>query len=485
MKKDGTSDQMTLSIDQKLDHNTTTAIVLCAGLGTRLRPLTQVISKVAVPLGGMPLAFHCIRQFLDEGIQQVHCNTHYLAEGVEHELRAAAINFGYGSDRLRFWREDQLLNTGGGIFRILETLQKENQANETGQTVVVSGDILGALPLTQMRMAWKDRNANETSLMVTMPLESARKDAAWLSKDGRHIIGFGDPAMAPEGAQMRLFSNYQILSNKVVLREGPEPISSIDLFYRKAIPRCECILHVPHPPDHAWHNVGTYAEYAQASEEIKSDQGRKGRIKGDPLKDELPSVERSNTTSAKSCLVLINQIDDRVTSVGNAKEGETSINAPLSNTLVEVTVDSFCQGFPQVYFLQETLEKAFLPGQLGALKKVLETLRNPTFLASDHPLPEPRLQVGDESETLLSLPHQETLLSQLHMQISSSICIGARSAHLWNGRLPLLVPFEAFLEAPHSESIPKPVLNNLLQYSYSGLCPSRTYLYLIPESQKR
>ena len=133
---------MTLSLQEKY-----TPIVLCAGFGTRLKPLTDFIPKVVCPLIDKPFAFYNIEKFFKAGFHTVHCNTHYLPEIVKTELIAACKFFGYDPYRIRFWHEEDILETGGGVARIFKELCKENTENKNKDLIVVSGDIVADFPL--------------------------------------------------------------------------------------------------------------------------------------------------------------------------------------------------------------------------------------------------------------------------------------------------------------------------------------------------
>ena len=71
------------------------AILLAAGLGTRLRPITDKIPKCLVPINGKPLIDYWLEQLTKAGIEKFLINTHYLHEKVEFIYRAIQI-CGYG-----------------------------------------------------------------------------------------------------------------------------------------------------------------------------------------------------------------------------------------------------------------------------------------------------------------------------------------------------------------------------------------------------
>lgn len=251
------------------------AIVLCAGLGTRLRPLTNAMAKPSVPVGPVPAALRNIEQLLSFNIPVVHCNTHYLAEDLEMELLAACQSRGIPAARLRFWNEPELLETGGGIARIAKTLANESNPQTCKDTLVVSGDIVADIPLAKMMSAWRARKESETALMVTLPLDRPRKDVTWVDEVNRSVVGFGadwDSEIAGgRGYSPRVFSNHQIISGTILQNSRLEKKSSIDIFYRQAIRDGESIIHVPFESDAHWFDIGTPETYLKCISKLDHD----------------------------------------------------------------------------------------------------------------------------------------------------------------------------------------------------------------------
>ena len=60
-----------------------TAVILSAGLGTRMRPLTKHTPKPLLPLGGRPILAHTLERLLDAGVKRIIVNAHYLADQIE------------------------------------------------------------------------------------------------------------------------------------------------------------------------------------------------------------------------------------------------------------------------------------------------------------------------------------------------------------------------------------------------------------------
>jgi mannose-1-phosphate guanylyltransferase len=87
------------------------AILLAAGLGTRLRPLTLTVPKCLVPIHGKPLLDYWLDHLFEAGIERALINTHWLADAVEAHVKATPW-----CDRVDLVHEPELLGTGGTVL---------------------------------------------------------------------------------------------------------------------------------------------------------------------------------------------------------------------------------------------------------------------------------------------------------------------------------------------------------------------------------
>lgn len=101
-----------------------TAMLLAAGMGSRLRPLTDTCPKPLINVGGMPVILRSLVAIHRAGVQRVVINTHYLAVMVEDTIRAHAPQLCPGL-QVMFSREETLLETGGGLKKALPLLGSE------------------------------------------------------------------------------------------------------------------------------------------------------------------------------------------------------------------------------------------------------------------------------------------------------------------------------------------------------------------------
>lgn len=95
-----------------------TAMLLAAGLGTRMRPLTDRTPKPLLPLGGRPLIDHALDRLAEAGVQTVVVNAHWRADQIEAHLLARS----HSPPRTVLRREEALLETGGGVKAALDLL---------------------------------------------------------------------------------------------------------------------------------------------------------------------------------------------------------------------------------------------------------------------------------------------------------------------------------------------------------------------------
>jgi MurNAc alpha-1-phosphate uridylyltransferase len=111
-----------------------TAMVLAAGLGERMRPLTERMPKPLVQVAGKPLIEHVLDQLEAAGVQTAVVNVHYLADQIEKRLAARA------KPRIVFSDErGKLLGTGGGVVKALPQLGNEPFFHLNSDSIWIDG----------------------------------------------------------------------------------------------------------------------------------------------------------------------------------------------------------------------------------------------------------------------------------------------------------------------------------------------------------
>ncbi|HJX01896.1 MAG TPA: nucleotidyltransferase family protein, partial [Candidatus Humimicrobiaceae bacterium] len=113
------------------------AMVLAAGLGTRLRPLTDLISKPMAPIVNRPVMEHIIRLLVEHNFTDIVCNLHWYPDEIRNY-------FGDGSKwgaNIVYSYEKKLLGTAGGVKNVEDFF-------EDNTFLVISGDALTDIDLT-------------------------------------------------------------------------------------------------------------------------------------------------------------------------------------------------------------------------------------------------------------------------------------------------------------------------------------------------
>jgi NDP-sugar pyrophosphorylase family protein len=125
------------------------AVILAAGPGTRLAPITDVVPKILAPLAGRPLLEHQLAYLARQGIGEVAVNVHHRAEAVCAFLGAHDLPV-----HVRVSVEPELLGTAGALHQLRDFI--------SGPTVVLYGDVLTDANLGALVAAHTDRGAVAT-----------------------------------------------------------------------------------------------------------------------------------------------------------------------------------------------------------------------------------------------------------------------------------------------------------------------------------
>lgn len=225
-------------------------MVLCAGLGTRLRPLTLERPKALVPVLDRPLAAHALGVLAAAGVRRVVANAFHLAGQVEPGLEPWARRHGLS---LRVLVEPSLLGTGGGLRAALPHLG-------TGAFVVFNGDLL-ASPDLSGALEHHRRTGARVTLVVREDPRAERFGVLEVDRQGRlrRLLGEGEAPREP--LRRCLFTGVYVLDPSVA-PWLPEEGCVVKHTLRALLARGETVAAwVDQGP---WRDLGTLSEYAQA-----------------------------------------------------------------------------------------------------------------------------------------------------------------------------------------------------------------------------
>ena len=234
----------TLSIRIDPDaHVPETAMVMAAGLGKRMRPLTATRPKPLVEVAGKALLDHALDRLRDAGIKRAVVNVHYLADALEAHLarRADGIEIVISDERAR------LMETGGGLVQARHLLGDQPFVSVNSDNLWIDGP---ADSIRTLAAAWDD--ATMDALLLMVPLARANCHAG---QGDFHLDGFGRITGRRKRARLAPFvwTGVQILSPRLI-RDWPEGPFSTNLFWDRAIAsgRAFGVVH-----QGLWFDVGT------------------------------------------------------------------------------------------------------------------------------------------------------------------------------------------------------------------------------------
>jgi mannose-1-phosphate guanylyltransferase len=156
------------------------AMVLAAGLGTRLRPLTYEITKPMVPVLDRPVMEHIVELLERHGFEEVIANLHYFPETIRE----------YFGERISYRFEEELLGTAGGVRACAEFFGEE-------PFLVISGDALTDIDLGAL--AARHRESGGVATLAVKKVEDTREYGVVLHDSDGRITGFQEKP-SPEEA---------------------------------------------------------------------------------------------------------------------------------------------------------------------------------------------------------------------------------------------------------------------------------------------
>ncbi len=243
-------------------------MILCAGMGTRLSPLTQQWPKAAIPILGQPLFRFGVAMLKKAGAIHLGINTHHLAQQMEAVASAECDRAGLP---LAIVREPTIQGTAGGIRGLRRLLEDDH-------FLVLNGDVL--FPIDLGRVLESHRRTGALATMVVMPMPAGESYAA-VEADGsaqvRRIAGRGPGG---EALQSWHFTGVHAMSPAVfdfMAPEGPEDINR-DVYPRILSKGLSIRAEIAQG---YWSDLGTPARYLRAQLDVLA--GRTPELAASPF----------------------------------------------------------------------------------------------------------------------------------------------------------------------------------------------------------
>ncbi|MBR4296656.1 MAG: NTP transferase domain-containing protein [Bacteroidaceae bacterium] len=201
------------------------AFLLAAGLGTRLKPLTDTMPKALVPVAGEPLLQHIAQKLIRSGAQRIVVNTHHFADQVVNYIK----RHDWSAELLISDESEALLDTGGGLKHAQQLFSAD------APIVIHNVDILSNADLPRLVQA---HEAHDVTLLV-----SERKTQRYLLfNDDMRLVGWTNiqtgevrspyPDLDPAKCIQMAFSGIHVFSPRLfpMMQDHPEKFPIMDFY---------------------------------------------------------------------------------------------------------------------------------------------------------------------------------------------------------------------------------------------------------------
>jgi mannose-1-phosphate guanylyltransferase len=239
------------------------AMILAAGLGTRLRPLTDDRPKALVEVAGHALLEITFRRLRAFGVREVIVNVHHFPEMILDFLQSNG-NFGM---RVEVSPEDVLLDTGGGLKKAAWFFQEKENRDEP--FLLHNVDVLSTIDFQRMLQFHR---ANEA--LATLAVQKRRTTRSLLFNEEDQLCGRrtsdGDAEMVRSVAhpQVKAFSGVHIISPELLSKVTEEGVFSIITSYLRLAGEGAKILGFP-ADEYYWRDLGKRENLVEAEADVK------------------------------------------------------------------------------------------------------------------------------------------------------------------------------------------------------------------------
>jgi mannose-1-phosphate guanylyltransferase len=243
------------------------AMILAAGLGTRLRPLTDDRPKALVEVAGRTLLEITLSRLRSFGVREVIINLHHFADMVVEYLKA---NDDFGM-RIEISREEVLLDTGGGLKKAAWFLKYSGGHSEKDAPFILHNvDVINTIDLERMRQLHL-----QTKALATLAVQDRETSRYLLFDERRQLCGRRAgrdqrPELVRPAQEVHAwaFSGIHIISPRLFAMMTEEGAFSIIASYLRLAAQGENILSF-RADEYYWRDLGRPENLAQAAQDLK------------------------------------------------------------------------------------------------------------------------------------------------------------------------------------------------------------------------
>ena len=242
------------------------AIILAAGHGTRIKPLSDYTPKCLLPVLGRPLIDNILLYLKQYGVNEIAINTHHLAQKMTEYFQGGSK---YGM-QVFLSHEPRILGTGGGLGNLRDFILSKGDPNRVAPTyfIVHNGDTLTNLDLSPALEFHKEKNATVTLVLQDHP----PLNSISFSSDGRvlDIAQARTPTLVGAGQSSKhearntkeyAFTGISIMHPRIFDLLPQEEFANLTDIFRRLILKGE--LYGTISKSHFWQEIGTVSDYLQ------------------------------------------------------------------------------------------------------------------------------------------------------------------------------------------------------------------------------
>lgn len=241
------------------------AVILAAGLGTRMRPLTDKVAKPALPVLNEPLIVRTLRALKRAGVNEVMINLHHRPDTIR-----AAIPEGDLGLKIKYSRETAILGTGGALRKVRSWVGRN-------PFFVINGDVIFDFDLRAMMACHRRTSALAT--LALKPNANPKKYKPVVTDRSGRILSIRGLPVARKGS-VSLFASVHIIEPVILDRLPPGASDTVGDLYVPLLREGAHLQGIRQAG--VWHDLGSPGGYLKAQLRLLNDHGRKRSCVIDP-----------------------------------------------------------------------------------------------------------------------------------------------------------------------------------------------------------